>query len=307
VTAEGKRGEADRPGFAEPLVVWALIGLVTVCVIASYSRLPVAQLYNVSRSGIEGGFSRALVLVCFPFALIAIALALIAYDRLRGRLALGLALASVACSAAVAWPGMVDQSDLDAKPMNAVPALGVALTLGLTVWASRRSRPSLSPRLPLDSTRAALAIVLVLAGLPWLFAEAGFSISHVPGLGSIFLGDQSGPGGGETLQAVHLGHHHGADGLYLVLSALLLSRVLPYLERMRGFLSAYVALMLSYGLANLVQDFWTEQVVKRGWTSWEIPSLLHPSLSLGWAAIVLVAALVDALAFRPELARTERS
>ena len=37
---------------------------------------------------------------------------------------------------------------------------------------------------------------------------------------------------------------------------------------------------------NLVQDAWGEQVVKRGWTSWQIPSALHPSLSWVWLVIL---------------------
>jgi hypothetical protein len=274
---------------------------VTVCAIETYARLSVSELYHVSRSGVAGGFSRALVLVDFPIALVAIALALIAFDLLGGRSVALLALGSVLLSVTVAWPGVVDQVDLDAKALNVVPALGVALAVALSVWAARSNVPTLTERLPLDPARVVLAIGLLLAGLPWLLAETGFSVSDVPGLRTVFLGEQirSG-GGGETLQVVHLGHHHGADGLYLALSALLLSRTLSRLGRLRSLVSAYLALMLAYGLANLVQDFWTEQIVKRGWTERAIPSLLHPSLSIGWAAILAVAAFVEICALRPE-------
>ena len=34
--------------------------------------------------------------------------------------------------------------------------------------------------------------------------------------------------------------------------------------------------MLAYGSVNLAQDFWLEQVVKRGWTDEAIPSALRP-------------------------------
>jgi len=50
--------------------------------------------------------------------------------------------------------------------------------------------------------------------------------------------------------------------------------------------------MLVYGLTNQAQDLWVEQIVKRGWTSWEIPNVLHPSASAAWAAMVAVAALI---------------
>lgn len=296
----GTRAEKE-PGGAESLVVWALVALITACVIATYARIPVSELYHVSRSGLAGGLSRALVLINYPIALVAIALALLAADRLGGPVAAGLASLSVLLSAFVAWPGVVDQANMDAKAVNAVPALGAALALTLSAWAVRRRRVAFAPRLPLDRARAATAVVLVLGGLPWLLADAGFSVSDVPGLGRIFLGEQvRREGGGETLQVVHLGHHHGADGLYLALAALLLSRNLPHLRRLRGLVSAYVALMLVYGAANYVQDFWTEQIVKRDWTARAIPSLLHPSLSLGWLAILVLAACVELGAFRWE-------
>jgi hypothetical protein len=255
----------------------------------------------VSRSGLSGGFSRVLVFVDFPLALVAIAIALIVLDRLGGRAAAFLTVLSIFLSAVVGWPGVVDQADLDAKAVNAVPALGVAIALALSAWAVWRRRVAFTPRLPLDPARVVTAAVLVIGASPWLFAEAGFSVSDVPGLGRVFLGEQTRRGGGgESLQVVHLGHHHGADGVYLVLAALLLSRTLPHLGRLRGLLSAYLALMLAYGAANYVQDFWTEQIVKRGWTERAIPSLLHPSLSLGWAAIVLLATCVELGAFRWE-------
>jgi hypothetical protein len=107
--------------------------------------------------------------------------------------------------------------------------------------------------------------------------------------------------GEETLAAVHLGHHHGTDGVLLALAALLLSRTLGSLERRRAALaSAYLALMLAYGVANSVQDFWLEQIVKRGWTDHSLPSFLRPQLSVGWAAVVLAAAAVELLWFRRE-------
>ena len=300
----GARGPKES-SCAEPLVVWGALVFVAACVIETYARLPVGELYHVSRSGATGGFSRALVLVDFPIALVAIGLALIAFDALGGRLAAGLALGSVLLSATVAWPGIVDQADLDARAVNALPALGVALALALTFWATRSATPAFAERLPLDRARIVVAVCLVIAGLPWLFAEAGFSISQIPGLSSVFLGDQiRASGGGETLRVVHLGHHHGADGLYLALTALLLSRVLSRLDRVRALVSAYLALMLAYGLANFTQDFWTEQIVKRGWTDHTIPSLLHPSLSIGWACIIAFAVALELGAFRPERRRT---
>ena len=79
----------------------------------------------------------------------------------------------------------------------------------------------------------------------------------------------------------------------VALSALAFSR----LPRPR-VLDAYLALMLAYGVGNLANDDWLEQVVKRGWTMHELPSVLTPAANWGWAAVLLGAAVVWLLWFR---------
>ena len=66
--------------------------------------------------------------------------------------------------------------------------------------------------------------------------------------------------------------------------------------------------MVAYGAANLAQDFWHEQVVKRGWTSWDIPSALVPKVSVMWGLIVAATVILYALGFarRAEEARHRR-
>jgi len=108
--------------------------------------------------------------------------------------------------------------------------------------------------------------------------------------------------------AVHHGHHHGLDGLLLLLTAILLSRVVPSI-RVRGLrllLAAYLSLMAAYGLGNLANDFWTEQIWKRGWTDWRFPSVLQPTLSVGWALMVLGAALLFAMSIESPRSRMGR-
>jgi hypothetical protein len=53
--------------------------------------------------------------------------------------------------------------------------------------------------------------------------------------------------------------------------------------------------MFCYGVANFANDFWIEQVVKRGWTSWEIPSVTEPRVSIAWSLIVIAAVALWAL------------
>jgi hypothetical protein len=198
-------------------------------------------------------------------------------------------LAALLC-ATVAVPGVVDQDDLDAKAVNALPAGGVALAVGLSVLAARRSGLGrLRRRIRGDSTRLVLAGLLLVGAIPWLFAELGF---YAP---SPFLADEIRPEPEEpALRAVHLGRHHGMDGVLLALTALALSRNLGQLrhDRLRLLLAAYLSLMAVYGLANAAQDFWLEQVVKRSWTDERLPSVIRPSFSTDWAVIVALAALV---------------
>src|SRR5205814_2712622 len=85
----------------------------------------------------------------------------------------------------------------------------------------------------------------------------------------------------------HHGQHHGWQATMLSLTALGLSR----LPRPR-ILDAYLALMLAYGVGNLLNDDWLEQVVKRGWTNHEVPSVLTPAANWGWAAVLVGAVAV---------------
>ncbi len=47
--------------------------------------------------------------------------------------------------------------------------------------------------------------------------------------------------------------------------------------------------MLAYGAVNAVQDAWLEQLVKRGWVGWEIPSALRPGFVPVWLAVLALA------------------
>ena len=292
-------GGNERSGIGEAAAVLTAVGVVAAEIVLTYSRLPTEDLYNVSVEGLPGGLGRAIVFLCFPAALIAIPVAVIAAGRIGGRAAWVTASVAVASSAVVVVPGVVEQSDLDARLVNAVPAAGVGLAAVLVVIAGRRTSFAFAPRRGWDPVRLVVALVLLATAVPWLAAELGLSLAGVPVLGSLW---QTGelrlqPGHYHPEPAVHSGHHHGMDGVLLVLAALALSRM--HVTRLRVAVGAYLALLFSYGLANAVQDWWLEQVVKRGWTGREIPSLLNPEPSLGWAAIV-VTALVVGLANRTE-------
>jgi hypothetical protein len=285
-----------RPGLAEALAVWALFGLVALEVLVTYARLAPAELYNTDESGLAGGAGRALVFVNYPTAFAVIALLAVVAARLRRRWAWAVAAVAALLCATVAWPGVVEQSDLDAKPVNALAGLGALAALGLTTLALARGGVGrVRPFSRWDTARVVLGAVVLLASLPWLAAEAGLTLEGVPGLGALFLTGEPRPEPGHPeLTAVHLGHHHGMDGALLALAALALSRVVADVRPglLRGGLALYLALMVAYGLANAVQDFWLEQLVKRGATSLEIPSLIVPKATPAWAALVGAALLI---------------
>src|SRR5207253_1087431 len=114
------------------VAVWALFALVSVEILVTYSRLPAIELYHVSSSGFTGGASRVLVFLNFPLALVAIPIFVLVAERLPSRLPKLVASIGVVFSAAIFWPGIVKEADLDAKPVNAIPALGVLIAVALT-------------------------------------------------------------------------------------------------------------------------------------------------------------------------------
>ena len=281
-------GPAPRSAsLGEVLAVWTLWAAVLAMILATYWRVDVADLYHVSENGLGGGLSRALVETNFPISLVAIPIALVALDVLPRR-AWWVGGPAILLCAVTAWPGVVDQDDLDAKLANALPATGVAIVLVLTVAAAQVAGVRLAPRRGLDALRVIVAVVVLVLSIPWIAAELGFFLPD-----GVFLMQKLGrEADGTVIPAVHLGHHHGLDGSVLVLSGLLLSRVAPRGRRLGLVFSLYVALMLAYGAMQLAEDGWHEQFVKRGWLEWTIPASLEPKLAPIWLVTLGIAAVI---------------
>jgi len=295
--------QGRRPGLFEAIAVWCLFALDAVAILVTYSRLPPESLYHTSGGGLEGGVSRALVFVGFPVALVAVPIAWIATARLRTRLAVAVAAVATVLCATVGFPGVIDQADLDARPVNALAAIGALLALVLTAVAwTRGGLGDSGPFQRSDWLRISAAALLVLAALPWIWADLGFYVSGAPVAGDLFIAGELKPSldAEQALHAVHLGHHHGMDGVLLALGALLLSRVPSRMptKRQGTALAAYIALLLTYGLANALQDGWNEQLVKRGTVDSALPSMIRPDLSWAWAGILLGAVAIYFLLFR---------
>jgi hypothetical protein len=283
----------------EALVIWALLAADLVAILVVYSTVTPGQLHAVTGGGLEGGLSRVLVQLDFPsVAGAAIPIALLALDALPRRAWL-LGAPAIALCAFIAWPGVLDPNDLDARAVNVIPAVGVALALALTVAAARVAGTRIAPRRSGDPVRVVVAVVTLLVSLPWIAAEVGL---HLPQ--GVFLTTKlyAEPGQPPT-PAVHLGHHHGWTGALLIVTALLLSRVRLRSTRLGTTYALLLGLALSYGAAILVNDFWHEQLVKRGWTSWEFPNALQPGLHVIWAVVLLAVAVLYAAGFARDRTR----
>lgn len=298
-----RRGGGAPQG--EPLATWAMWAVVLAMILVTYWRLDpdtraaTDDLYHVSGNGLAGGLSRVLVELDFPIAIVAAVLALIAIDALPRRAWL-VAGPAIALCAMVAWPGVVDQDDLDARWVNVVPALGVGLALALTIAATRRAGGDVAGRLPLDPARIVVAVAVLLVSIPWIAAELGFFLPD-----GIFVMRRVAPDSdGSPIAAVHLGHHHGFDGSLVALSALLLSRPRLHAGRTAAVTLVCVGVAFAYGIVNCVQDTWNEQLVKRGTLDWKIPSAIYPTLAWIWLVIILLGA-ATALVLRREARRVD--
>lgn len=267
--------------------VWALFAAVGLAIFVTYWRLPPEQLYNVSDEGLELAAGRLLVFLNYPTSLAAIPIAWLSAERIRTRTAMWAAAVATVLCAVTAWPGVVDQDDLDAKLVNVAPALGVAIAFVLSLRAPWER----VGRLRLDPLRVVVGVVVWVVALVWIAAVLGF---YFPG--DVLLGEELRRGGDGALHpAVHLGDHEGLDAALLVTSALLLSRLWARLG-----VSLVLALAFVYGLAVEWRDFWFEQVNKRDWTSWSPPQVLTPRLSAGWGLLVVLAVFVAFLVRRLE-------
>ena len=311
-------GDDARPGLAEALAVWSSLAVLCALAWITYARLPARDFYNVTGTGVRAGASRVLVLLGWPISIIAVALLAVAVDRLLAddslgfggrRLVVACAWVSFGLCLTIAWPGVVNQDDLDAKPSNALAAIGVGLAFALTLWALAHGGVGRSPgRVVGDRAAVALVAVLLVAGIPWLFAHVGVYVGDVPGLRAIFMSKTILPEEGHPhLHAVHLGNHEGLDGILIVATALALSRQLGLMRptRLRTILAGYLAVALCYGLGVAIQDAWHEQLVKRGWLHTQFPNVIRPGLTFAWGGLVVCAVLVHRLAIRPRQRQVE--
>lgn len=301
------------PGLREALGIWLLYGVASLIILIVYATHPASVFYHYSGSDLFGALGRMVVYLNFPVGFVALALLGVAIARLEGlretvptarrRLTGLLAIVAVPLLLVGAYPGVVSQANLDVKPINAVPAFGVALALLVTLiawWTTGAGQ--MFPWHWVDGVRLGVIVVLAILGLPWILAELGVRIANVPLLDRWFR--PAGTVGGHRPVGVHLGDHHGLDGVLFVATALILSRMLSLIGTvwLRRTLAVYLGLMVVYGAANALNDFWGEQVNTPGWMKATMPDVLEPAITPGWG-IMLAIGIVVAVAL---VARVER-
>ena len=297
-------GRGERPAVAaDALVLWCLFLAIAVAAMVTYARLPARELYHVRNPGIDTGIRRGLAFAGFPAAPVAITVVWLLAEHLTRRVVTVVAVAATVLASSVFWPGAVDEADPDSRPVSVLALIAVVAVIGLCIGVAR-SAGLRRPRLRLRRERVRLLVfgLVLLVAIPWLAALIGVSLDHVPVLNSIYLSDSfiDQPGVSGVHPAVHAGLHHGLCGALLVTSSVWLSR---HLHRMsnpthRRILAGYLSLLIAYGGANALQDFWLEQIVKRDLVGWQFPYMLQPRASWAFLGILAGAALIypDAVA-----------
>lgn len=273
-TQERRRtGGAVQQDGAMARAVWGLYAAVLAATVVTYGRLPPGATYRFELTGAAAALSRAVTYLNFPVALAALALLWPARRLLFSRAALLL------CAFALV-PGVVRTSTMEAWGWNAPAAIGVVLAVPITLCRDD------FPRAPLGRGRVIALVALTVCSIPWLLAAAGVHAKSVPIVGSVFRSVEPTPGQ-PGLPSVHLGLHEGLFGVQLAATALLLS-----VHRLSRGLSLYLAVLLVYGVMVAAEDGWSEQIVKRGWSSFSLPNVLEPRPTLAWAGLLLAAGLV---------------
>jgi hypothetical protein len=301
---------SDGPGLQEALVVWAVWGAVGIGVWVTYARLPASELYNVSGTGVLAGGGRTLVYLGWPVALAAVALVVVAADRLlarpigrpaRGAAVLAAAAAILLCATS-GLPGTLDPNHLDARAENVPAAIGVGVALAITLVVACICGTGTRGRLTRGDRIAIAAVPLLVAvSIPWILAGVGIYAGDVPVIDDVYVSKAEVPEPGQPpVAAVHLGNHEGIDGVLLAATAFALRRPLRQMRPtpLRPLLGGYLAVIAVYGLAVAADDFWIEQLQKRGTVAYGLPYVLKPGPRPAWAALLAVACVVYVIAFR---------
>ena len=172
------------------------------------------------------------------------------------------------------------------KALSFLLSEGIVVSVSsILIWLDNRENDISKERVLLktDYIRIAILGVAIFFGLPWIFAIHGIFISDIPGLNAIFMGAQIGIGGNNPFDfiypSVHLGNHHGFGGLVYIIYTTLFSILVFQMEniRIKQFSIFAIGSLFSYGLIGYLEDYFHEQIIKRGLTPpiWHIIKLMY--------------------------------
>lgn len=287
------------PGLREVIALWALYGWEAAAVFLTYANASTARVRASGPFDAARGCAQVLVFLRHPTLPAAVAFAPIAWCRLPAaarpravRAATTGGVATCLTLTAIKARGRQTPSTKDTIAVSSVAAV-----LGLTVSSAHSAGIGAAPVWSRDDiVRVATAAGFVVPALPWILADLGVSVTDLRVVGRVFLAEERLPTGA-VLPAVHLGHHHGIDGVLLALTGLTLSRTLDRVRppAVRSGLSLYLAGLVVYGTLRAAEDVWNEQVVKRGWTKRKVPLIVsggRPARPGVWAGMLLAATML---------------
>ena len=264
-----------RGGQGEALAVWAVWLLTLLAVVVTYSRIDAPSSTTSRATGLGLGLSRAAVHTNWPFALVAIVLVLVAMRRpaaarLVDRGAGDRALRDDAtCSSASRTSTRAGRTSFRASASHS-----------RSDWPSLRCGglgASFQPRLPGDprADRRRGGRARPVASLDRRGARLPPAGRRVHGAGALPHRRRAARGGGAPRRAPRVARR--ADCCSRRSSS---RGCRPSVGSGSGSSSATSALA-AYGAVNATQDFWQEQLVKRGTVDWAIPSALYPGSEAG--------------------------
>jgi len=107
-----------------------------------------------------------------------------------------------------------------------------------------------------------ILIVTAFISIPWFLANLGLFATDIPVLNYIFLGVEDFNG----YPSVHLGGHHGYKGAATFFLMILVFTTARYFydKRIRAITGLTASYLLVWGFYNMFEDFFVEQLYKRG-------------------------------------------
>ena len=264
-----------EPGQGEALLVWGLWALVALAVLVTYSRLDPSLLYHTTGDGLGGGLSRVAVLLTSHLARRRRAHAALPRRAVRGMPGGSAALRSRSAPSPPSPVSSARKTSTHAGSTRFRPPVSLSRSASPAVAALRAA--SRSPHLcPATGSGSCWASSSASSPYPGS-SQSSASTCRATSSSARRSPDRRRTSGRRPPRPPPRPRRRPARGVRAPPLAAAPGR--PF----RRVYVAYVALAFGYGAVNFAQDLWQEQLVKRGWVDWSIPTALEPGLAAGLA------------------------